>query len=659
MVMTEDLTGAVAPGPEETPITGPPRLSRRLQVWRSPEGQPPWARPALLVIAAVAAFAYAWGMTDDALETFYGGAVRSMSQSWHNFFFASFDPWGTVSIDKLPGALWVQALSVRAFGFHIWAFVLPQVVEGTLAVLVLYRVVRRVAGAGAGLAAAAILAVSPATILLNRGNISDTLLILLLLAATNATLSAIESGRWQSLVVAGVWVGLAFQTKMLQSWLVLPGLFIAYLMAAPLPTLAARLRHVVLAGLAVLVVSLSWMTAISVVPAHDRPYVDGSCDNSVFSQVFLYNGLDRSSGHILTQAGCRPESPVLHATAVHLRTLGVGTVAIPGGPTRFLSGPFGRLAAWLFFPSLVAALGLCVIRRKEPRTDLVRASVVLWLAWLAFTWSSIRLIARPQLVLPSRPHPAHRRPLRHGGGRGVAPPALPTVRKVLMATVAGGAAYAMALIPGTAGVWGWVLVSTVACALGALGLLALSLRGRTPLAGAGWLRRVGCRLVGGPLLGLGHGGGGPPRTVRDPVSVSPPLGLLVGGEPGGPVPPARAQPVQSGTAPCPGDRHHRIVRPAGLRRVRHRARVPPPRRLHRSRARPDHGRLHRRRGQPAGLPGAGGRQAADQQPCTALGHGALPEGEGHLGQRAGQRRGLPALHLRPGRQPAPISASAT
>ena len=120
-------------------------------------------------------------MADDTLETFYGAAVRSMSENWHNFFFASFDPWGTISIDKLPGAFWVQALSVRIFGFHIWAFVLPQVVEGTLSVLLLYRVVRRVAGPGAGLVAAAMLAVSPATILLNRGNISDTLLILLLL----------------------------------------------------------------------------------------------------------------------------------------------------------------------------------------------------------------------------------------------------------------------------------------------------------------------------------------------------------------------------------------------------------------------------------------------------------------------------------------------
>ena len=120
---------------------------------RRPTGAGP--APRCLAVAALAALAYAWGINGDVLETFYAGAVRSMSQSWHNFFFGAFDPWGTVSVDKLPGAFWVQALSVRLFGFHVWAFVLPQVVEGTLTVLVLYRAVRRVAGAGAGLVAAA------------------------------------------------------------------------------------------------------------------------------------------------------------------------------------------------------------------------------------------------------------------------------------------------------------------------------------------------------------------------------------------------------------------------------------------------------------------------------------------------------------------------
>jgi 4-amino-4-deoxy-L-arabinose transferase-like glycosyltransferase len=244
------------------------------------------------VIAAVAGLAYGWGMNGAALEDFYGAAARSMSSSWHDFFFGAFDPAGTVSVDKLPGALWPQALSLRLFGFHVWAIVLPQVIEGVLTVLVLYRAVRRLAGPLAGIVAAAVLATSPVTVALNRGNVADSLLILLLVLAADATSAALSSGRLRTLLLAGVWVGLAFQAKMLVAWLVLPALAAAYLLAAA-PRLRTRLRDVALAGIVTVVVSLSWMTAVSLVPAHDRPYVDGTQNDSLFSQVFDYNGISR------------------------------------------------------------------------------------------------------------------------------------------------------------------------------------------------------------------------------------------------------------------------------------------------------------------------------------------------------------------------------
>ena len=335
------------------------------------------------LVAALAALSYSWGIGSATLETFYGAAVRSMSGSWHDFFFGAFDPWGTVSVDKLPGAFWVQALSVRLFGFHIWAIVLPQVVEGTLTVLVLYRAVRRVAGAGAGLVAAVALAATPVSILLNRGNISDTLLILLLVLAADATTAAFLTGRLQSLVLAGVWVGLAFQAKMLQAWIVLPALYLAYILAAPVASLERRVGRVALSLLAVVAVSLSWMCVVALVPAHDRPYVDGSCNNSVFSQVFLYNGADRVNGNVLDQPGCsRP--PVGTVTSP---SGGAPTHALEKGPGRFLAGGFGRDAAWLFVPSLVALGGVLIARRREPRTDPWRAGALLWGIWQIMTWS--------------------------------------------------------------------------------------------------------------------------------------------------------------------------------------------------------------------------------------------------------------------------------
>ena len=166
------------------------------------------------------------------LEAYYAAAVRSMSMSWHDFFFAAFDPAGTVTLDKLPGAFWIQALSVRAFGVGTWAIILPQVVEGVLSVLVLYRIVRRLCGPAAGLIAAALLALAPATVALNRGNIADTFMILALLLAADATVASVTDGRWRSLLLAGFWVGLAFQAKMIEAWIVLPALAVVYLTAA-------------------------------------------------------------------------------------------------------------------------------------------------------------------------------------------------------------------------------------------------------------------------------------------------------------------------------------------------------------------------------------------------------------------------------------------
>src|SRR5271170_334227 len=160
-------------------------------VWRSPADQPAWARPTLIALAAVAGLGYAWGMNGAALEAFYGAAARSMSSSWHAFLFGAFDPQGTISIDKLPGSLWPQALLLRIVGFHVWAVVLPQVVEGVITILVLYRAVRRLAGPLAGITAAAVLATSPVTVALNRGNVADSLLILLLVLAADATSSAL------------------------------------------------------------------------------------------------------------------------------------------------------------------------------------------------------------------------------------------------------------------------------------------------------------------------------------------------------------------------------------------------------------------------------------------------------------------------------------
>ncbi|MFE5588604.1 ArnT family glycosyltransferase, partial [Kitasatospora sp. NPDC056531] len=281
----------VLTAPRETP-SSPPRGRRA--PWTSPDGQPGYARPVLLGIAAVAAVLYAWNINHSQYHSFYADAVRSMTESWKAFVFGSFDPAGTITLDKLPGFLWPQALSARVFGFHPWALTLPQVVEGVLSVLVLYRVVRRWAGANAGLLAAAAFTLTPVAAGLFRTAVEDAAFTLLLLLAADAAQRAAHTARLRPLLLAGVWVGLAFQTKMLEAWAVLPALAAVYLLAAP-TSLRRRVGHVALAGLVAVVVSASWMLVVTVTPAQDRPYVDGTTDNSAFSMVVGYNFLNRFS----------------------------------------------------------------------------------------------------------------------------------------------------------------------------------------------------------------------------------------------------------------------------------------------------------------------------------------------------------------------------
>jgi 4-amino-4-deoxy-L-arabinose transferase-like glycosyltransferase len=268
------------------------RRRGRWQLWRSPDDQPRWSRPALLGIAVLASFLYAWNITRAGYAPFYSVAVKSMSVSWKAFFYGAFDPKATITIDKLAGSFLPQALSARIFGFSAWSLALPQVIEGVLSVLVMYRVVRRWAGAPAGLLAAGIFALTPIAASMFGHSMEDGALTCCLVLAAGAYQRAVMEARLRSLLMAGAWVGLGFQAKMLQAWMVLPALALAYLVAAPVP-LRRRLWQVAVAGIVTLAVSLSWIALYTFTPASDRPYIDGSTNNSAIAMVFGYNGLER------------------------------------------------------------------------------------------------------------------------------------------------------------------------------------------------------------------------------------------------------------------------------------------------------------------------------------------------------------------------------
>ncbi len=339
-------------------------------------------------MAAVAAVSYAWGITVLVPHIYYAAAVRSMASSWHDFFFAAFDPDGLISIDKLPGAFWVQALSVRLFGPHVWALALPQVIEGVLTILVLYRAVRRTAGPAAGLVAAVVVAATPVTVALDRGNISDTLLVLLLVLAVDRTLAAVQFGNSRNLWYAGIFVGLAFQAKMVQAWLIVPVLALAYLVARTGVRPVRRLVDIVGFGAVTSVVSLSWMTVVSLIPTRHRPYVDGSNHDSLFDQVFVYNGADRTDSGFTVGAANFSMAP----GGVNYRD------QLVLGPddrlNHLFTGAGGRDIGWLIPLALLVLIVVAVLvwrrtgtgtstdRTADSAAAVQRAAVILWGGWL-------------------------------------------------------------------------------------------------------------------------------------------------------------------------------------------------------------------------------------------------------------------------------------
>jgi len=63
-------------------------------------------------------------------NTYYAATVQSMLTSWHNFFFAAFEPGGSVTVDKPPLGFWVQAVSAYFLGMNGFALAFPQALAG-------------------------------------------------------------------------------------------------------------------------------------------------------------------------------------------------------------------------------------------------------------------------------------------------------------------------------------------------------------------------------------------------------------------------------------------------------------------------------------------------------------------------------------------------
>jgi 4-amino-4-deoxy-L-arabinose transferase-like glycosyltransferase len=516
------VTTAVKIGPR------PQAEGRLSRLWRGPAEDPQWARPALLGLLAVTALLYLWDLGRNGYANdFYAAAVQAGTRSWKAFFFGSFDSSSFITVDKTPASLWVDELSGRLFGFSSWSLLAPQAVEGVLSVLLLFAAVRRWFGPEAGLIAGAVLALTPAAALIFRFNNPDALLVLLMTAAAYAIERAIERDRTRWLVLAGLLLGFAFLTKMMQAFLVLPGFGIAYLWAGP-----ARLRRrlwQLLAGLGGVIVGGGWWIAIAeLIPAADRPYFGGSTNNNILELALGYNGLGRLDGSETGSIGGGGG--------------GGGGSAFGGatGPFRLFQSEFGGQVSWLIPAALLSLAALAWVSRRAPRTSRVRAFALLWGGWLLVTglvFSYMQGIIHPYYMVALAP--------AIGALVGVGAIAL-----LRSDTPVAGRAVAAAGILGT-GVWAYVLLDRtpawlpwlrwtvlVAGLLGAAAMFAVPALTRAAAGRDGG--RAAAMLAYAPLgLALVAGLGGPLAYSLDTANTThtgslPSAGPTVAGAFGGP-----------------------------------------------------------------------------------------------------------------------------
>ena len=463
-------------------------------------------RPELIGLLLLAALLYLWALDRNGFANeYYSAAVRSMSTSWHAFLYGSFDVGGVMTVDKPPLALWVQALSVRAFGYGSWSMLVPQALMGVATVGLTYDLVRRRFGRAAGFVAGLALVLTPITVAIARHNNPDALLTLCCTAAVWATVRGLEDGRTRWMALAGVAVGLGFEAKMAAALLVVPALAAAWIWAGH------RARALLAGGAAMTAVGLAWPVLVWLTPAADRPWVSGTSDNSIWSLILGYNGL----GRLLGQDG----GPG-----------GMGGGAMFGGEPgvlRLVNEALGGQGGWLLGAAVVGGVAVLVatrLRRVDPRTGWLIAVGGAFLT-TAIAFSRAEGIFHPYYVAQLAPFTA-----------ALVGAAMVQGRLAVAAAILGGVATETMILGADAA---WI----AAAGVGAAALLAAGLLERRVLVAgaiavmlavpAAWSVQTlghatsGTFPAGGlaTLAGAGPGGppamagGGPPTTAGGPPAM--------------------------------------------------------------------------------------------------------------------------------------------
>ncbi len=312
-------------------------------------------------------------------NSYYAAAVKSMVQSPYNFWYAAAEPGGAVTVDKPAFGLWFQGISALLLGVNRLALVLPQAAAGMLCIALIYAIVRRQGGETAGLLAALVYAIMPVSIAIDRNNTMDSILMLFLLLSTLAFTKAIKTNKLGWLLAGGLILGLGFNIKLLQAFLILPALYLFYLLGAK-HQWWKKLLHLAAMTIVLLSVSFAWALAVDLTPPEDRPYVGGSINNSVTDLAVGYNGIVRLFGRFISFPGVQLPDPKLQRGHDHRGDF-EPEVGMPG-VWRLFTQPLVGDASWLLPAAVLAGLFAFFKTQQERRFSPATAALVLWGSWL-------------------------------------------------------------------------------------------------------------------------------------------------------------------------------------------------------------------------------------------------------------------------------------
>ena len=223
---------------------------------------------------------------------YYSAAIRSMLLSFKNFFYLSFDPSGYITVDKPPIGLWIQAIFAKIFGFSGWSVLLPQAIAGVISVGLLYYLVKKYFGFKAGIISALFLAVTPVFVAASRNNTIDNLLLLTTIIASITALKACETGKIKYLIISLIWVGIGFNIKMAEAFLIIPAIYITYFLSRN-TKYKMKILNLIIGTFVLIAISLSWGIVVDLTPSANRPYVGSSTTNSELELMIGHNGLQR------------------------------------------------------------------------------------------------------------------------------------------------------------------------------------------------------------------------------------------------------------------------------------------------------------------------------------------------------------------------------